>query len=244
MQPRSKAEAARPGEPRGLRRDANAAIVNERSFRSAVLPFHSATARMPSTPRPSPFPSPQPDNRARLVDAAVRLFGERGYASTSVRLIAQEAGVSQGLLYTYFPGKHALLHEIFARGMQGVEESFERMRERRTAGERLEALVRSAIGIVRRDAAFWRLLYGLRFQPVILADLGEALVAASAGILETLEALLRSLGVSDAAAEARVLFATIDGLAQHALLESDDYPVDAAVAALLARYPVAGPVEP
>ena len=39
---------------------------------------------------------------------ALRLFGERGYASTPVSAIAAAAGVSQGLLYHYFPGKDRL----------------------------------------------------------------------------------------------------------------------------------------
>jgi AcrR family transcriptional regulator len=176
------------------------------------------------------------DNRARLVQAALGLFAVHGYASTSVRRIAQEAGVSQGLLYTYFPGKHALLQEIFETGMRGVAESFARMDEAGSPAERLEVLVRSAVEIVRRDASFWQLFYGLRFQPATVEDLGDAIANSSAAILETLESLLRSVGVADPAAEARVLFATIDGLAQHALLDPDHYPVDAAIAAVLARH--------
>src|SRR5215468_3433335 len=46
--------------------------------------------------------------RARIRDAAVRLFAERGIAATTVRDIAKEAGVSAGLLRHHFGSKEDL----------------------------------------------------------------------------------------------------------------------------------------
>jgi len=46
--------------------------------------------------------------RARIRDAAIRLFAERGVDGTTVRDIAQEAGVSPGLLRHHFGSKEAL----------------------------------------------------------------------------------------------------------------------------------------
>src|SRR4029453_5925987 len=46
--------------------------------------------------------------RARIRDAAIRLFAERGIAGTTVRDIAREAGVSPGLLRHHFGSKEAL----------------------------------------------------------------------------------------------------------------------------------------
>jgi AcrR family transcriptional regulator len=46
--------------------------------------------------------------RARIRDAALRLFAERGTAATGVRDIAREAGVSPGLLRHHFGTKEAL----------------------------------------------------------------------------------------------------------------------------------------
>ena len=47
-------------------------------------------------------------SRARIRDAAIRLFAERGVNGTSVRDIAQRAGVSSGLLRHHFGSKEAL----------------------------------------------------------------------------------------------------------------------------------------
>ncbi|NUR73688.1 MAG: TetR family transcriptional regulator [Hamadaea sp.] len=46
--------------------------------------------------------------RARIRDAAIRLFADRGIAGASVRDIAQAAGVSSGLLRHHFGSKEAL----------------------------------------------------------------------------------------------------------------------------------------
>jgi AcrR family transcriptional regulator len=46
--------------------------------------------------------------RARIRDAAIRLFAERGTGGTTVRDIAQDAGVSPGLLRHHFGSKEAL----------------------------------------------------------------------------------------------------------------------------------------
>ncbi len=49
------------------------------------------------------------ETRARLIEAALHLFAEKGVGGTSIKDIAREAGVAQGLLYHYFASKDDLL---------------------------------------------------------------------------------------------------------------------------------------
>jgi AcrR family transcriptional regulator len=44
-------------------------------------------------------------NRARLLDAARRVFLERGYGGATLEAIAEEAGFSKGVVYSQFAGK-------------------------------------------------------------------------------------------------------------------------------------------
>jgi AcrR family transcriptional regulator len=53
--------------------------------------------------------------RETLYATAIRLFTERGYDETTLRDIANEAGVSAGLLYRYYPGKRALVLDLYER---------------------------------------------------------------------------------------------------------------------------------
>jgi AcrR family transcriptional regulator len=48
-----------------------------------------------------------------LLDAATKVFAERGYHACRVGDIAAEAGVAHGLLYHYFSSKEEVLHTIF-----------------------------------------------------------------------------------------------------------------------------------
>lgn len=51
----------------------------------------------------------------RLVDAALRLFAERGFEGTSVQDIVEAAHVTKGAMYHYFGAKEDLLVEIYGR---------------------------------------------------------------------------------------------------------------------------------
>lgn len=52
------------------------------------------------------------ERKQQLVDAAMVLFAERGYAATRVRDICESAGVAKGLFYWYFPTKLDLFTEL------------------------------------------------------------------------------------------------------------------------------------
>jgi AcrR family transcriptional regulator len=52
------------------------------------------------------------ERQQQLIDAAVALFSERGYAATRIRDICDRAGVAKGLFYWYFPTKLDLFAEL------------------------------------------------------------------------------------------------------------------------------------
>ncbi len=53
--------------------------------------------------------------RTAITEAALRLFRENGYEATTMRAIAQEAGVSTGNAYYYFGSKEELVQQFYAR---------------------------------------------------------------------------------------------------------------------------------
>jgi AcrR family transcriptional regulator len=63
-------------------------------------------------------PSPAPRQRRKkarpqeLLDAALQLFVERGFASARMEEVAARAGVSKGTLYLYYPSKEELLKAV------------------------------------------------------------------------------------------------------------------------------------
>lgn len=55
------------------------------------------------------------DTRAQILEVALGSFRDRGYAGTTMRQIADEAGVALGNAYYYFPSKGHLVQELYAR---------------------------------------------------------------------------------------------------------------------------------
>jgi AcrR family transcriptional regulator len=53
------------------------------------------------------------DVRRRLYRTSLRLIAQRGYERTTLRDVAQHAGVSVGLLYRYFPSKRSVLMALY-----------------------------------------------------------------------------------------------------------------------------------
>lgn len=64
----------------------------------------------------------QTQTRERLIEAARKLFVERGFGGTSLRDIAEEAGYSQGAFYSNFTCKESVLLELLKRHV-AVEDS-------------------------------------------------------------------------------------------------------------------------
>ena len=52
------------------------------------------------------------ETRQRILEVALRLFSTQGYAATSTRQLAKEAGVSEGLIFHHFGTKDELLFSI------------------------------------------------------------------------------------------------------------------------------------
>ena len=65
---------------------------------------------------PGPFTFELSDDASgRLIDAGIRLFGQRGFTGVNVFEVAREAGLSVGAFYLYFPSKEDFLAEIVVR---------------------------------------------------------------------------------------------------------------------------------
>ena len=166
------------------------------------------------------------ESRTKILDAAMELFARHGYESTSVKMIATGAGISQGLMYNYFASKLDLLRAIFVRGMADIQESFERSRGGGTPDERIERLIRASFEIVRHHRHFWHLLHTLRMQPSVAEVLAAELGGWTAQIRHYLTECFGERGDAIPEASAALLFAVIDGITQHYVMEPDRYRLD------------------
>lgn len=66
------------------------------------------------------------DKYNRILEAAIRIFAQKGFFQSRVSDIAREAGVADGTIYLYFRNKDDLLISIFEEKMREAIEIFQR----------------------------------------------------------------------------------------------------------------------
>src|SRR6476661_5295169 len=103
--------------------------------------------------------------RAELLDIAAKLFAERGFTNTTVRHIADAAGILSGSLYHHFDSKEAMVDELLDSFQTALWEQYDAIEASdRTPKEKLEAVVHasfdaidqhhSEVAIFQTDAAY------------------------------------------------------------------------------------------
>ncbi len=101
-------------------------------------------------------------SRVLILEAALRLFSEQGYRGTSIREIAEAAGLSTGNLYHHFPDKEALFRTLLDQYWEAIESPdfpFNRALAEAAFPEDLEKLARAAEESVRRYRPYVALIY-------------------------------------------------------------------------------------
>jgi AcrR family transcriptional regulator len=71
--------------------------------------------------------SGQPDTQARILDAAERLYSERGVAGTSLRAVTAAAGVNVAAVHYHFGSKEGLTRALVLRAARVVNDERERL---------------------------------------------------------------------------------------------------------------------
>jgi AcrR family transcriptional regulator len=128
--------------------------------------FAARGARAPRAPRGAApgerltRPQQRERTRAALIEAAVHVIGDSGYAGASVTAITRRAGVAQGTFYNYFESRE----DLFDRLLPALSLTmFDRIRAAAdgapTETAREEASLRAYFEFVRQVPQFYRILY-------------------------------------------------------------------------------------
>jgi TetR/AcrR family fatty acid metabolism transcriptional regulator len=120
------------------------------------------------------------DKRRQILDAAVRVFAHKGFHTSRVGDIAEEAGVAHGLLYHYFASKDEVLDTIFRETWSDLLAEI----------HEIESSDESAREQLQRAAA--RLLGGWRMHPDVIRVLVRE-IARSAEVQQRIGELVKPI---------------------------------------------------
>jgi AcrR family transcriptional regulator len=176
------------------------------------------------------------DRRYRIVEAARKLLAEEGYDRVTMKRVAKEAGVAQGLIHYYFSGKDEILLEVLREASREYTRETERLA--RSLPED-DDLAEAALAVTRERVSsmpeWYRLRYelfamGLR-EPEFLPGVAALLNSGREGISAPLGRISGSedpRSVPRRQALAAVLLSCFDGLALQKLADPEGFDLEAA----------------
>ena len=118
--------------------------------------------RPPGKRRPRTQEERSERSRQQILDAALKLFSHRGYGATSVKEIAEAAGLSKGNVYHHFPDKETVFRALLDRYFQAMSQPdfpFNQVLATGTFPENLEQIGRAAHDMVRDYREYVALIY-------------------------------------------------------------------------------------
>src|SRR4051794_18892911 len=158
------------------------------------------------------------DGRAALLDAALRVFAERGYRDASVDDIAERAGYSKGALYWHFSSKDdvffALVQERIDRpwreGIEMLRSAPPEVDMAPEASGRFVELLRGQRELLLLDHEYWSLAVR---EPKLRARFAKRQAAMRGALAEAIAQRLEHLGAPPPGAAAEEIATAFIGLA-------------------------------
>ena len=103
----------------------------------------------------------------KIIDIASELFSKNGYEETSTRLIANKAGVSEGLIFRHFNNKDGLLNVILNIGQKKLEKSINNIESLTHPKVILKQIISLPFNVLRNQKEYWNIYYNLRWKKKI-----------------------------------------------------------------------------
>lgn len=105
------------------------------------------------------------ETREKILETALELFRERGYAETSMREIAAKAGVATGLAYYYFASKDAIVLAFYDRANRDLGPLLEQAQKSKKFDARLQAMIEAKLRYFEANRNFLGALMGHAANP-------------------------------------------------------------------------------
>jgi len=97
--------------------------------------------------------------RGLILDAARKVFLEKGYAQASIRSIAEETEYSPGTIYLYFKDKDEIFHALHEEGFRRMLEKMQPLEHVPDPLERLKAMGRVYLEFARNNKDLYDLMF-------------------------------------------------------------------------------------
>lgn len=166
------------------------------------------------------------DRKESILSAALHLFAEQGYHSTSISKIAKEANISKGLLYNYFEGKEEVLKFLLSSLFEKIVESMQLDINATLTKEVFIKHIDNTFILIENDRPLWRLYFSMITQKEVTEIAkAELLPKVTPFIMEMLN-YFESKGHKNPMVVFRYFSSTMDGAKMQWLYDPENYPLE------------------
>lgn len=171
------------------------------------------------------------EKQENIVNAALKLFAEEGYKSTSTSKVAKEAGVSEGLIFRHFGNKEGLLQAIMKLGEKQANVMLADIVAETDPKTLLRKYLDLSLKICKDQDAidFWKLQFKIKWE---LEVYGEHKLEALQGVLVK---SFEQLRYNHPEQEANLLLTLMDGMATRFMLQ-ENYDIEESIEFLKSKY--------
>lgn len=139
-----------------------------------------------------------PIRRAQICRAAAAVIAREGFAGTTMRMVAEEAGVSTGMLNHYFANRQDLLTQALVYVSERTQNRYRESMEHVPPGiERLRALLDSALMGDEQMVETWRVWINAYGEAVRLPELRHTIESRLTSWYELIDFALEGLLATD-----------------------------------------------
>ena len=185
---------------------------------------------------PEQFEEIREEKKKLIMQAALELFANDGYHSSSISKIAKKASISKGLMYNYFESKEDLLKQI---AFEGINEAFESLglnKDGILTKKEFVFFIKKSADMVKEHITFWKLYFSLMAQPQVLMVLGDDFLSSFDSYFKTLADYFNKQGFKDGYTEVRFFVAMLDGIALHYIVDPENFPYEKVVDRIINIY--------
>jgi len=104
------------------------------------------------------------DKQENILNAALELFANEGYAATATSMIAKKAGVSEGLIFRHFGSKQGLLDALMKEAEARLGKIYTPILEEPDPRKAIRKAIEMPFIIEEKEYDFWRLQFMLKWQ--------------------------------------------------------------------------------
>lgn len=176
------------------------------------------------------------ERREEILDAALHVFAESGFHSSSVSQIAKRAKVSKGLMYNYFESKDQLLTTLISDLFEYAMKKLKVEPDEVIDDARFEEIIGLSIQIPLEEPKRWKLYMSLAFQKDVTERIMHEMMGRMGPYVQSLSAYFAGKGYEDPMARMRIFSALLDGVQMHCLLDPEHFPAEKAKQYLIEQF--------